>query len=158
MLLTIERNNLDLEVVSSEKGSQYSRNFYLWLKSQSSRVWAFRVYREKSTNCLWVGILDGRELIGSKLIAILCNGAKEKTAAWQGIDAVEVEGFWDAYMAIGRCAIDPEHSMYFVDEATRWNVVGESRHCLWCKKASQVLTRHTHEVVTHKWQNSEVAQ
>lgn len=158
MFLSLERNNLDLDAISPEKGPQYSRNFHLWLKSQSSRVLAYRVYREKLTGCLWVGILDGRELIGSKLIAVLCNGLKEKTAAWQGVDAVEVEGFWESYMAIGRCAVDPEHSMYFVDEATRWSVVGESRHCLWCKKASQVLTRQTREVVTHNWENTGATQ
>ena len=148
---TIERNGLDIELVSPGKGGKYSPNLYRWLKSQKSRAWALRVYR-CANNILWIGILDGRELIGSKLIGVLCNGKKEGTAAWQGIDAMEVAGFWDRYVADGRCAIDVDHSMYFLGDHTRWHKADQMRSCLWCGKATQAFKIQTVSGQREDWE------
>jgi hypothetical protein len=147
---TIERNELDVEQVSPDKGAKYSPNLYRWLKGQKSRAWALRVYR-CTDNILWIGMLDGRELIGSKLIGVLSNGKNEPTAAWQGIDAVEVDGFWARYVADGRCAIDVDHSMYFLGDDTRWHTVDQNRSCLWCGKATQTFKRWTETVQCEGW-------
>jgi hypothetical protein len=149
-ILTIEHNGLDIEKVSPDKGAKFSPNLYRWLKGQKSRAWALRVYR-CTDNILWIGMLDGRELIGSKLIGVLCNGRKENTAAWQHIDAVEVAEFWERYVAEGRCAIDPDHSMYFRGDDTRWQTLDQTRSCLWCGKATQTFKRWSETVQREGW-------
>lgn len=149
-MLTVEHNGLDVEKISPNEGAKYSPNLYQWLNGERMRVWSSRVYRD-AHNILWIGILDGRELIGSKLIGVLCNGAKEQSAAWQNIDAVEVPNFWIDYMAFGRCAIDSKHSMWFIDDESRWQSDGASRSCLWCGKASQRLVRTTKTIETEEW-------
>lgn len=51
-------------------------------------------------------------------------------------------------MAVGRCAIDPDHMMHFVGDDTRWLTDNDHRECLWCRKHSQKL-RHWVESVEH---------
>lgn len=154
---TFEKNGLDVSKISPACGEKYSPNLYQWLISprNKGRVWALRVYRD-TANTLWIGMLDGRELIGAKLIAILCNGASEQSSAWQNIDAVEVPDFWDRYTADGRCAIDVTHTMWFIDEKARWNVSGQTRSCQWCGNASQKLKRWTEKIQREEWTNLEV--
>lgn len=148
-MLTVERNGLDIEQISPGKGAKFSPNLYLWLKKQRTS-WAYRVYRD-TDSYLWIGILDGRELIGAKLIGVLCNGVKEGTAAWQNIHAVEVPNFWANYVSDGRCAIDSEHAMWFINDESRWEVDGDQRVCQWCLKASQRLVRKSKVVETQEW-------
>jgi hypothetical protein len=145
-MLRVEDNGLDLELIAPDKGAKYSPNLYQWMKAQErrKRAWAMRVYRDVGNSTFWIGMLDGRELIGSKLIGVLCNGAKEHTAAWQNIDAVEISGFWIDYVANGRCAIDIDHSICFINDESRWSVNGAHRDCVWCGKASQRLAAVTH--------------
>lgn len=149
---TLEKNNLDLKRITPSCGQKYSPNLYRWLtdpKAQS-RSWSSRVYRDKD-GTLWVGILDGRELIGSKLIGVLCSGVREGSAAWQGIDAEEIHGFWERYMTDGRCAIDTAHNMYFINDEGRWKVDGDARSCQWCGKHNQTLKRWTEAGQCEKW-------
>lgn len=148
-MLTLEKNGLDINQISPDKGTKYSPNLYRWLKKQPT-AWAFRVYRDQD-NTLWIGVLDGRELIGSKLIGVLCNGAKEGTAAWQNIHAVEVPNFWADYVSGGRCAIDSDHSVWFINDESRWRVDGNRRHCQWCGKASQRLVHQSKSANTTDW-------
>lgn len=150
----IEDNGLDSSLIKPERGGKYSPNLYRWLTSarNKTRAWALRVYRDTDST-LWIGMLDGRELIGSKLIAVLCNGAKEDTAAWQGIDAIEIPDFWVNYVADGRCAIDPTHTMHFFNDADRWSVAEDSRSCQWCGKYTQTLKRWTEQVQCKEWVN-----
>lgn len=149
-MLTVEHNGLDIEKISPEKGAKYSPNLYKWLKEKKSRSWSSRVYVDKDKT-LWIGILDGRELIGSKLIGVLCNGHKEESFAYQRVDATEVPDFWANYMADGRCAIDPEHAMYFVGDDSRWVAEGGHRSCQWCHKATQRLVQTTRTIAAEKW-------
>lgn len=149
---TIVKNGLDVAAIDPQRGSKYSPNLYQWLTSKriQGRVWAIRVYRE-SNGTLWIGTLEDRELIGSKLNAVLCNGARQTTAAWQCIDAVEVPDFWARYTSVGRCAIDTDHSMGFMNDESRWLVTGDHRSCQWCGKANQTLKRYTEIIQREKW-------
>lgn len=151
---TTEHNGLDVSLIEPECGTKYSPNLYQWLTStrNKNRVWTLRVYRD-TEGTLWIGMLDERELIGSKLIAVLCKGAREETAAWQHIDAVEIPGFWDRYTADGRCAIDADHTTGFMNDETRWRVSGDTRSCQWCGKHSQTLNRWTEQVQREEWVN-----
>lgn len=150
---TIEHNGLDLSLITPKCGRRYSKNLHQWLASRhnKARAWAMRVYRQ-TNGTLWIGMLDGRELIGSKLMAVLCNGSKEGTAAWQCMDVVEVPDFWVSYTAIGRCAIDTAHSMYFTDDESRWSTDGVMRQCRWCGDHQQVFKRWTETVERECWE------
>lgn len=151
----IKNNGLDLRLIKPQRGDKYSKNLHRWLISEDNkhRAWAMQVYRDND-GILWIGMLDGRELIGSKLIAVLCNGAKETTAAWQNIDATEIPDFWARYVADGRCAIDPAHEMFFINDSARWNVLKDTRSCQWCGKHSQILKRWTEHVQREDWVNT----
>jgi hypothetical protein len=154
MPYTIQKNTLNLLSISPKCGAKFSPNLYKWLSHKSSphRAWTSRIYKA-SNGTLWIGRLDNRELIGSRLISVLCNGAKESTAAWQNIDAVEIENFWQDYESIGRCAIDKDHSMYFIGDDTRWSVSNNKRSCLWCGNANQTLKRWTEQIEKSEWVN-----
>lgn len=42
-----------------------------------------------------------------------------------------VDGFWDRYLEVGRCAIDPGHQEHF-SGPERFSIQGNIRTCLWC--------------------------
>jgi hypothetical protein len=65
-------------------------------------------------------------------MAALCRGTQAGrycyTKAMPWLDAVD--GFWDRYLAVGRCALDPDHVEHFVG-GDRFAVEGDTRRCLW---------------------------
>lgn len=70
---------------------------------------------------------------GIRLMAVLCQGPNAGRWCLAGIapDLELVEGFWDQYMSVGRCAVDPEHHEHFIG-GERYRIEGEMRTCLWC--------------------------
>lgn len=153
-VVVTDNNGLDVELIAPKHGAKYSPNLYRWLKKKSSnhRAWTSRLFRD-SDGELWIGIYDApnRELMGARLMAVLCHGSQQETAAWQKIEAVEIVGFWDRYVQDGRCAIDEAHEMNFKADDNRWSVQGDKRSCLWCGKAQQVMKRWTETVVREEW-------
>jgi hypothetical protein len=144
-------NGLDIESVSPRRGAKYSPNLYRWLTSPSNkhRPQTSRIYRDAAGD-LWIGMLDMGDLIGSRLIAVLCNGTKERTFCYPGLKGLqEVADFWPRYTQVGRCAIDPGHNASFLDN--RWTVTGDTRNCLWCGGATQYLHRWTEPVQRGAW-------
>ena len=158
-MMVIEKNRLDVELISPKHGPKYSPNLYRWLKDpeHNHRAWTSRVFRD-ANDVLWIGIYDAslRELSGSRLMGVLCNGAKEESAAWQRVVATEIEGFWNSYLASGRCAIDVAHEMHFVDDKTRWLINGDSRSCTWCGNAKQVMKRWEETVQRAEWTSAQL--
>lgn len=152
--VVLQPNGLDVHAVDPRNGVRYSPNLHRWLTSRKRkhRTWTSRVYRD-ADGVLWVGMLvDFGDLIGAKLYAVLCNGSQEESACWVNLDGlVEVADFWPRYVRDGRCAIDPEHARHFVGDDTRWSVSGDTRACLWCGKAQQVLARWTETVERQEW-------
>lgn len=150
-----ETNGLDIEAINPVKDGKYSPNLYRWLKKRDEihRAWNSRVFRD-SKGVLWVGVLDDCYLIGAKLVGVLCNGTKEQSRAYpQGGNLEEIADFWPRYIRDGRCAIDTDHSMYFMGDEGRWSIDGETRRCLWCGNATQTL-RHWQETVDRRrWEN-----
>lgn len=150
----VHSNGLDVKLVSPRKGAKYSPNLYRWLTSPSNkhRTQTSRIYRD-TTGDLWIGMIDNGDLIGTRLMAVLCNGAKATTFCFVGLKNLqEVADFWPRYVQNGRCAIDPEHTMYFIGDDTRWTVTGDTRNCLWCGGATQHLHRWTDTVQRQGWQ------
>lgn len=150
----INDNGLDLSLIKPERGDKYSPNLYRWLTCEQNKGLerVVHIYRD-TDGILWIGMQDGRELMGSKLMGVLCNGAKEKIAAWLVIDAVLIQDFWPRYVADGRCAIDKDHLRDFLHAESRWQTAGDTRSCQWCGKHSQALKRWTEQVQREEWVN-----
>lgn len=92
---------------------------------------------------LMLGIHDGDFVTGTRVISALCNGASaERSAHPIGKSVIPVDGFWSEYLNIGRCAIDPAHTVHFHDD--RFSMNGDTRTCQWCgAKHERVLTPRT---------------
>jgi len=151
----LQPNGLDVRAVAPRNGAKYSPNLYKWLtmRNKKHHAWTSRVYRDGS-GTLWIGMLDLGDLIGARLMNVLCCGAKAESFCYVGMRGlVEVADFWPRYVRDGRCAIDTEHCTYFVGDDTRWTVDGDTRACLWCGKAQQVLVRWTETVERQQWRD-----
>ena len=72
------------------------------------------------------------EVKGANVDAILVQGAGAAIHVWSTMtEAIEpVRGFWESYLSVGRCALDPDHSSDF--GALRFRQHDRSRKCLWC--------------------------
>lgn len=148
-------NGLDVAAVHPSRGSKYSPNLHKWLtaRGRRHRAWTSRVYRD-ADGALWIGTLDLGDLFGSRLMEVLCSGTKAQSCCWVGlVGLVEVSDFWLCYVRDGRCAIDAAHQQYFIGDESRWAVIGDTRSCLWCGKAQQVLSRWTDAVQRSEWIN-----
>lgn len=140
--------------IAPARGAKYSPNLYKWLtkRDKKHRIETSTVFRAPDGS-LWIGMIDENIfLIGSRLMAVLCHGAKAETMAYP-LNKIgpleEMTDFWDRYMAVGRCAIDPKHERYFVGQETRWLVEGETRRCLWCGNARQ--RQETYHIPRKRW-------
>ena len=80
---------------------------------------------------LVLGYLDDDFFVGTRLLSALCNSSQAERGAHPCTSGLElVEGFWDSYLKIGRCAIDPAHQEHF--QADRFREHADGRECLWC--------------------------
>lgn len=135
----MKRNNLDLALIAPKQGQKYSPNLHAWLKHLAYSE-LMHVYKH-ADGTLYIGHVDGTWFFGTRLVSVLCNGKKQSTFAYpnHAKNLTEVTDFWPRYVRDGRCAIDPEHQEYFVDDNSRWLIEGDARHCQWCGNHSQVL-------------------
>jgi hypothetical protein len=154
---SVKHNGLDVSLINPKNGSKYSPNLFKWLtkRTHRHRAWTSRVFRAECGD-LYIGMRDGELIIGSRLIAVLCNGGGEQSWAYTRLSAAkEITEFWPDYVAIGRCAIDPRHSMHFVNDDSRWSIDGEYRYCLWCKNHSQKQRRWVEQIQRATWEPQE---
>ena len=146
--------NLDVERINPALGAKYSPNLYEFLvaRKNSSQARLARVFVD-TDGTEYLGFMDDTNcLIGARLTQVLCYGDKTQVLSYCSTgDLREREGFWDEYIADGRCALDREHRMPFIGSETRWQVAGEERHCQWCNKETQVLQRHVKQVTVETW-------
>lgn len=70
---------------------------------------------------------------GVRLMQVLCYGGKAGKWCFTHMapDLDAIEGFWDRYLQVGRCAIDPEHQEHFIG-GDRYTLEGDIRTCVWC--------------------------
>lgn len=137
--------------ISPSVSPSFSPNLYRWMKTEGHAYsdcgvaeTAYRILPgSKLAELYGAGTLmigcpynqyeGDTDFSGTLLMAVLCNGSNAKRYCYPGaINALEaVEGFWDRYMQIGRCAIDPSHQEHFRGSA-RYSFAGNVRTCLWC--------------------------
>lgn len=142
---------LRLDDIAPEKSPSYSPNLYRWMHRRAHFYRgggvADGVYRVKSGSGASEHFGAGALLIGyptngypgdnffsgSRLMAVLCQGSRENRWAYPGIatDLEWLDDFWDRYLVVGRCAIDPGHEEHFAC-TNRYSTSGDERACLWC--------------------------
>lgn len=97
---------------------------------------------------LLLGYPDDGFFTGSRLMAVLCNGRQADRYAYPcGSGLKFLEGFWDSYLKVGRCAIDPDHQMHFMADRFSVHSDGDGRDCLWCghRQRKVVTPRVVHD-------------
>lgn len=146
--------SVDLTVIDPKNGKKFSPNLYRFLKKVSKRydLNELGVYIDNHQT-KWIGILreDGW-FSGCRLTAVLCYGAKEQIYAHPNMTTLKkIEDFWSNYEQVGRCAIDPEHQMFFIDDKSRWDQKGDLRECIWCGCCSQSITKVKKMIAISKW-------
>lgn len=142
--------------ISPSISAAFSPNLHRWMKSRghahrdggvAETVYRVlpgsRLVKEFGAGTLFIGCpydeYEGdSDFSGSLLMVVLCNGSKATRYCHVGaVPSLEVvEGFWDLYLKIGRCAIDPEHKEHF-HSSERYSVAGDVRTCLWCGEQQQ---------------------
>ena len=154
--------NAILKQIRPSLGAKYSPNLYRWLKQRPhwSEVDVFQTTADTlilgPKGTLIIGFVDVRDFWGNQLMHVLCEGVKAGSWCYLGAAShvEKIEGFWDRYITDGRCAIDPEHQVTFLNDDTRWQVRGNTRSCLWCGKATQVLNRWTQTIEHERWETT----
>ena len=152
---------INLSAIDPKRHSRYSPNLFKWLsnpdRKNSYLFHEIKVYRD-SENILWIGwfdlsVRDNYNFLSVRLISVLCD-SKENWGWRNRENMTEIEGFWQQYEAIGRCAIDPDHNMFFVGDEHRWRQEGDTRYCQWCSRVTQRLHTWTETVERQAWRNA----
>ena len=146
-----------LKQIDPKLNPKFSPNLHDWLK----QIWFHKncevIVTHHTPNWgRYIGSLDENAwLFGSQLNSVLCNGQKEKVRAFSPNHHMNTSGidhdFWATYIQDGRCAIDPEHTGFFVGDNTRWKIKNKTRECLWCGHHVQVKLDWTETVHKEQW-------
>lgn len=143
-------HKLSLEQIVPKKSIAYSPNLYEWMKKRAHfyadyadgagtphSVWRVKAGMGRDTfneGSLFIGMPgDHGDFLGSRLMNALCEGGKASAWCYPGLLAhlEPVEGFWERYLQVGRCAVDPDHSIHYLDD--RWHQnSADKRTCRWC--------------------------
>jgi hypothetical protein len=149
--IPVGHKSLRLRQLQPKLSAAFSPNLYRWMRASahfySDGGVAEAVYRVKlgslDASYLGAGTLmigypmdsysGDKDFSGVRLIGVLCNGSGERRACYANLvpDLEPVEGFWERYLAIGRCAIDPDHQEHFIG-GERFQEGEILRTCLWC--------------------------
>lgn len=166
----VAHTTLTLSQICPTKSAAFSPNLHKWMRRHAHFFkeggvmdTVFRVRPEgKLAESFGPGTLligqayaqykGDADFSGVRLMAALCQGADAGRfcyiGAMNGLE--ELKGFWDGYLKVGRCAIDPEHREHFMGD--RFRMDGDTRTCLWCgAKHERVLTPRT--VFDESWQS-----
>lgn len=135
-------NGLDLGAIAPGRAAMYSPNLWKYLAANKVPARYATGFRHRHEGTLWLGYIHDGEFVGTKLMQVLCQGARACAGCYVGLaPRLEVvPDFWAGYVRLGRCFIDPGHQQHFID--TRWREEGDTRTCLWC---GHLQHRHTWE-------------
>lgn len=148
---------IDYRLLNPRRNPAFSPNLYKFLKREAKKgafdwqVW-FSADPGHRPVLGYRDISDDRFLIGALLWQVLGNNHSEVYAYTPRVAATYTsdETFWDRYLQIGRCALDPEHERYFLTPPDRWSEEGDVRTCLWCGHVQQ-KHRWSERVVREAW-------
>ena len=141
-------NNLKLGLIDPKNHSKYSPNLYNFLKKERNEdiLKYSQVYIDEE-GVFYIGYYFDNSFIGSRLMSVLGDGGRAQKGCYSYFreanqNLTHIKTFWKKYIKFGRCAIDPEHKMYFIGDDSRWDVSkkaakGNLRKCLWCNNCIQ---------------------
>lgn len=135
-----------VQAINPKLSPAFSANLFKWLQKHGragDTVYRFgegelsAIYR---AGTLFIGqpyndYHNDTAFSGALLMSVLCVGKSATRWCYPGyaLELSAIESFWDRYCTVGRCAIDPDHRIGFVDDAKRY-VMGNHQHtCSWCK-------------------------
>jgi hypothetical protein len=141
-----------------DQSSKYSQYLYLWLRYNKRYRKVFFAENfwfdpEKSdefsedknvSHQIYIGIPDevpnDEFFSGSELRRIINFGSKEHGYAYHlkklGNVTDITDWFWEKYLRIGKCAIDPEHTIYWRERYD--DIDDKSRSCRWCGRVENL--------------------
>jgi hypothetical protein len=134
--VTIDLKSVDPKI----SGGKFSPNLHRWLKKERRHLHelqAFDSHDEERGGLygrIYIGYRYDDEVHGSRLATVLGQGGRAMVFCFPGSQHwTPLEGWWDRYVAVGRCAIDPEHDVSFQqDHGPRYTQIGDVRTCNWC--------------------------
>lgn len=165
---SVGHKTLTLEQLAPSISVAFSPNLHSWMRAKGHFYrdggvlqGVFRVKPDtRLAECFGAGTLligypcaqykGDNDFVGIRLISALCEGAKAGSFCYAGPTSglQEVVGFWDQYLLVGRCAMDPDHKVHFMDD--RYSLNGDIRTCRWCGvKHERVITPRT--VLDESW-------
>jgi len=126
----------------------YSKNLRLWMMNHGragdnifQAVAGSKLAQLYGVDAFFIGQhYDGYEgdndFSGVQLMQVLCMGSSANRACFPGGSQMltEVSDFWNRYERVGRCAIDPNHQIMFVEFEKRFHHVDGQRTCRWCSQ------------------------
>lgn len=161
LMQKIGHSTLTLESIAPSMSASFSPNLYKYLKkkgifySNGGLLQSVYVVQPDTKAAKWfgagslmLGYWDEDFFVGTQLMSILCMGTKAESAAHAcGNGMTILEGFWDNYLKIGRCAIDPDHQEHFMSDRFQENEGG--RECLWCghQQRKVAISRVVHDTI-----------
>lgn len=158
----MERREILPQIKATSRHERYSENLMKWLRKQKEAPFFAAistsdgvVYDPAKTQAsrIFIGrhrIDEEGFLFGSRLSNILCTGAKTETFAFvPSMKFVVIPGWWEGYISLGKCFIDPEHTLYYDRERWEKSGDGKTRECVWCGNHEQYL--HTEMVPRQSW-------
>ena len=145
---------MKLSELHPKKNPAYSPNLYRWMRKHGAitREW-IEMYKSDDGRT-YLGTLEAdpvvKEFCGTVIGSILTEGGRAEDYCHMGLTAknlTKVEGFWEEYLRIGRCALDKDHYIYG-DE--RWDETGDTRVCKWCGRV-EMRERYTFTEQRERW-------
>lgn len=147
---TIDKNVL--KAIDPKRDPKYSASLHKFLKKNPECCHVYDgnaescpdvMYDKARRRCFFIGYMDEKCFVGdyhaADMATVICRGGRtlvnvyvqttDKSEPWP-----EIENFWDEYVRIGKCAVDPQHIVYTEDARYELSADGESRKCRWCGK------------------------
>jgi hypothetical protein len=140
----LAHETLRLDDIEPGKSESFSPNLYSYLKARGhfypdggtpEGVYVVLGGAQPAdaygTGTQMIGFADGDNFVGAPLLDVIELGVEAERMAYPiGRHVVLLRGFWDRYLGVGRCAIDPLHQEQLLDN--RYTERGDVRVCKWC--------------------------
>jgi hypothetical protein len=142
---TIGHPTLRIQDIAPTHSPAYSPNLHLYLRVHGVFLreggLLDAVYKVKpgtkaaqwfNAEALLIGHIADNLFTGSRLMSALCDAHYADRASYPcGVDGLELqEDFWERYLKVGRCAVDPAHAETF--QGSRFDESDDARTCSWC--------------------------
>ena len=135
--------SFDVKSINPKRNPAFSPNLFKFARKHLGKdMPECKIFRFAGTRIgyykgqLFIGdqLWDDGMIAGARLDAVLCHGAGAETVVFpfRQEETEEIKDFWERYLKIGRCVIDPGHRTWFMADEPRYRIEGDERICKWC--------------------------